>query len=147
MTVTSEQAQMLTALAIACRPYRAPTWDPAGVMAAIGKIHTWQLSEVAMRVIVAAADPEARSPAVIVSPSMRVPELKPPKWEPDSADAHERCSTCDLRETDCRNLPRFADDDHTYQPRHVRPVVDVPRVVAHLREQVIDAKAAPKESA
>lgn len=142
MTVTREQAQMLTALAIACRPYRAPTWDEAGVMAAIGKLHTWQLSEVALRVIVAAADQEARSPAVIVSPSMRVPELKPPKWEPDSASPHERCSTCDKRESECRSMPRFPGDDHVYVARHVqaRPI-DLKRTVQTLRAEIQPAPA------
>lgn len=137
MTVTREQAQMLTALAIACRPYRAPTWDEAGVMAAIGKLHTWQLSEVAIRVIVAAADHEAKTPAVIVSPSMRVPELKPPKWEPDSASPHERCSTCDKRESECKSMPRFPGDDHVYVPRHVQPpVFDTKRTADALKAEI-----------
>lgn len=137
MTITKDQAQMLAALAVACRPYRAPTWDEPGVIAQIAKIHTWQLSEVALRVIVAAADPEAKTPAVIVSPAMRVPELKPLKWEPDSADPHERCSTCDRRENECRTYPRFPDDDHVFVPRHQRPApVDVARTVQALKAEI-----------
>lgn len=148
MTVTREQAQMLTALAIACRPHRAPTWDEAGVMAAIGKIHTWQLSEVALRVIVAAADHEARSPAVIVSPSMRVPDMKPPKWEPDSTSPHERCSTCDKREQECKSMPRFPGDDHVYVARHVRPpAVDVRRAVQALKAEIHPTPASECETA
>ncbi len=141
MTVTRDQAQMLSALAIACRPYRAPTWDEPGVMAAIGQIKHMSLPEVALRVIRAAADREAVSPGVIPSEGSHSREqLKPPKWEPDSIDAHLRCSTCDLRESECR--ARWS-GDHDYEPRHVRHEFDVPRAVAALREQVVDAKAAP----
>jgi hypothetical protein len=44
MTVTRDQAQMLATLAIDCRPYRAPTWDHAGVMAAIAEIRNMSLA-------------------------------------------------------------------------------------------------------
>ena len=94
MPVTREQAQMLTTLAIACRPYRAPTWDAPGVMAAIGSIKDWSLGEVMLRVAVAAQDREAKTPAVITSPAMKIPETKPPLWQPDAGDLRDFCSVC-----------------------------------------------------
>lgn len=83
MSVTKDQAQMLTALAIACRPHRAPTWDEAGVMAAIAEIRHLSLPEAILRTIRAAADHEVRSPGVIPRNGSHAQEqLKPEKWEP-----------------------------------------------------------------
>jgi hypothetical protein len=141
MTITRDQAQMLTALAVACRPYRAPTWDEPGVMAAIGQIRHMSLPEVCLRVIRAAADREAVSPGVIPKDGSHAREqLKPPPFVPDSMDHHLRCSTCDLREGECRR--RWA-GDHEYEPRYARPEFDVPRAVAELRVLLVDGKAAP----
>jgi hypothetical protein len=115
MTVTREQAQMLTSLAIACRPHRAPTWDAPGIMATIGQMRDWSLPEVALRVIVAAADREAKTPAVMCSPSMQIPEPKAPLWQPTNRrDDEGRCSECGLPRAACESRPRFGDDDHGF---------------------------------
>ena len=139
MTVTREQAQMLTSLAIACRPYRAPTWDEAGVMAVIGKLQDWALSEVALRVIVAASDREAKTPGVIASPAMQIPAPKPPPFKPSTWDPAAICTTCSRPEAQCRAV-RHADDDHPFISRAVnaqqtdRPPEAVVRIVDDLRD-------------
>lgn len=137
MSVSKEQAQMLAALAVACRPYRAPTWDHAGVVANIAKVKDRSLSEVILAVIRAAADRECQSPGVIPSAGTHWQEqLKPEKWQPDSTDPHLRCSTCDEREPICRT--RWA-GDHDYEPRHVKHQLDVTRTVAAIKETLMSA--------
>lgn len=132
---------MLATLAVACRPYRAPTWDHAGIVANIAKVADRSLAEVALAVIRAAADREAASPGVIPSKGSHWDEqLKPPKWTPDSSNPMLRCSTCDLHERDCRS--RWS-GDHDYRPRAQRPDVDVARTVQGLRQ----VKATPTEEA
>ena len=69
MPVTKDQAHMLAALAIAARPYGAPTWDAPGVVAAIGKVSNLLLADVALAVIRAATDATAKTPAVIANTS------------------------------------------------------------------------------
>lgn len=134
MSVTREQAQILTALAIACRPYGAPTWDHAGVMDMIGRVKDRALPEVALAVIRAAADREAKTPGVIPTAGTHWQEqLKPPKFIPDSEDHHLRCSVCGQRQFACETRPRYADDDHEYSPAHAKPATDVARTVAELR--------------
>lgn len=149
MTITREQAQMLTTLAIACRPYRAPTWDAAGVMAAIAKIKDWSLHEVALRVIVAAADREAQTPGVIASPGMKIPEPKAALFKPTTWDPADICSDCSKPRNVCENGPRFKDDDHEFVSRAVNPStarhVDTERAVAGLRD--VKATAEPPEPA
>lgn len=141
MPVTKDQAQMLAALAVASRPYRAPTWDEAGVVSAIAEIRNMSLPEVILRVIRAAADRDAKTPGVIPKNGPHAQEqLKPPKWEPDSHDAHERCSTCDLRPAECRR--RWA-GDHEYVARSEVPNLDAARAVAALRD--IKATEPPPE--
>lgn len=141
MTVTKEQAQMLTTLAIACRPHRAPTWDEAGVMAQLAKMRDWSLAEVMLRVAVCADDREAKTPAVISAPGTRIPELKAGRFEPDTWEPDLICSTCSKPEARCRSI-RFADDDHTFVSRaHARrqsdrPAEAVARIVGDLHERV-----------
>lgn len=138
MTVTRDQAQLLTTLAIACRPYRAPTWDEAGVMAAIAKMKDWSLHEVALRVIVAAADREAQTPGVIATqeiPAVKPAMFKPTPWEPDKV-----CTTCSRPEAQCKAV-RHADDDHPFISRAAnardteRPAEAVHAIVGDLRER------------
>ena len=142
MTVTREQAQMLTTLAIACRPYRAPTWDEPGVMAAIAKCRDWSLPEVALRVIVAAADREAQTPGVIASPGMAIPETKAPLMTPNTWDPDAVCTTCSKTQSVCEARVRFGDDDHVFVSRArnaaetARPPDAVARIVADLHERL-----------
>ncbi len=67
MPVTKDQAHVLATLAVACRPHGAPNWDAAGVVAAIAKVHHVGLADVAMAVIRAAADRDAKTPGVIAA--------------------------------------------------------------------------------
>lgn len=140
MTVTREQAQLLTTLAIACRPHRAPTWDQAGVMAEIGKMRDWSLSEVALRVIVAAADREAKTPAVISK--QQIPEVKPPLWQPtNKRDDEHRCTECGLLEHQCRDRQRI-NGEHEFvsvaanRAATARPVEALGRIVGDLHERI-----------
>ena len=145
MTVTRDQAQMLASLAVDCRPNRAPTWDPAGVLENIGKVRHLDLAEVALAVIRAAADREARTPGVIpaTNGSHWQEQLKPPPFQPDSTWNHLRCSACGLHEADCR--VRWS-GDHDYRPLTAPlAAIDVTRTVDALREQVVAAKAARPE--
>jgi hypothetical protein len=138
MTVTREQAQMLTTLAIACRPYGAPTWDAAGVMASIAHIKDWSLSEVALRVIVAAADREAKTPGVIAT--QQVPELKPALFKPNAGELRDFCGVCGKKQPDCGRA-RFADDDHVFTPdTRVRADIDTERAAQALKELVATAE-------
>ena len=117
---------MLATLAIACRPHRAPTWDAAGVVAAIAKVRDRSLPDVVLAVIRAAADHEAKTPGVIPSAGNHWAEqLKPQPWQPERIPAAERCSVCSKSRTDCeakrasqRGMdptdPRY--DDHTFAP-------------------------------
>lgn len=67
MSINKDQARMLTALAVACRPTGAPRWDEEGVFRNIGKINTWSLPMLIEHVIRHAADPKAKTPGVIGS--------------------------------------------------------------------------------
>jgi len=67
MPLTKEQGQMLTTLALACRPVGAPRWDAAGVMAAIGKVAHLALADVILAVTRAASDRTAETPGVIAA--------------------------------------------------------------------------------
>lgn len=139
MNITKPQAQMLANLAVASRPYRAPTWDEAGVMAAIAEIRHLSLPEIILRVVRAAADRDAITPGVIPKNGPHANEqLKPPKWEPDVVEAAERCSTCGKRRDECERLPRFADDDHTFAPdfKDRRPSEAAALIRAALREEM-----------
>lgn len=65
MTVTRDQIQMLTTLAIAARPYGARRWDQRGTYLAIEARKHFALAEVALDVLACAMDPEALTPGVI----------------------------------------------------------------------------------
>lgn len=117
MTVTRDQAQMLASLAVDCRPYRAPTWDHAGVMAAIAEIRHMSLPEVILRVIRAAADRDAVTPGVIPKNGPHANEvIKAPKWEPEILPPAERCGICShpIHADRCRLC--VAIDDHVGEP-------------------------------
>ena len=139
MTVTRDQAQMLTALAIACRPHRAPTWDEAGIMAELAKMRDWSLAEVGLRIFVCAPDREAKTPGVLSAAGTRIPELKAGRFQPDTWEPDTICTTCSKPEPKCRST-RFADDDHPFVSRArnaqatARPTEAVARIVADLRD-------------
>lgn len=102
MPVTKEQAQMLAALAVACRPFGAPHWDAPGVVAAIAKVHGRALADVGMAVLRAASDPEARTPGVLTAPdSMHWREKLTPQLPPRPPRAGEACGVCGKRLDAC----------------------------------------------
>lgn len=143
MTVDRHHAQALTTLAIACRPNGAPHWDEAGVMAAIGKVRHLALADVALAVIRAADDREARTPGGIAntsSPHWRERGTDRPQ-RPVVVQAAERCSTCQKPKHRCEG-ERLADDDHTFRPdfRSDRPAVNVGATVAGLKDLVAHAE-------
>ncbi len=67
MTVTPEQARMLTTLIVACRPNGAPRWDEPGVMAAIKRVSHLDLPDVMRAASRAAEDLTSQTPAVIAA--------------------------------------------------------------------------------
>lgn len=136
MTVTRDQAQMLTNLAIACRPHRAPTWDAAGVMAMLERVRHMDLAEVVVATIRLAKDPTAHTPADVAKPSAECwrEQLKAPKWTPDQTPREQRCSVCNHGRHDGK-CPKCAPiDDHAFEP-DVRAAIetDVHATVTALR--------------
>jgi hypothetical protein len=116
MSVTQQQAQMLTALAVACRPTGAPQWDAAGVMAEIGKVRERSLADVILAVTRAADDRSAKTPGVISakgSTHWQERGTRTPQREP--YDRGGTCSTCSLPHAKCRQV--WA-DDHQYVSVH-----------------------------
>lgn len=102
MSISKDQARLLTPLALACRPVGAPKWDEAGTFAAIGRIASWPLPMAIEHVVRHAADSKARTPGVIGS-SHTPAELGSPTGGPhrktDDCSAHpgmraESCPWC-----------------------------------------------------
>jgi hypothetical protein len=112
MSINKDQARMLTALAVACRPVGASRWDDEGVFRSIGKIQHWSLPIVIEHVIRHAADPKAKTPGVIGSShtpaELGMPTATPPR-------KHEQCGRCGgvLPDCACRreHLAATYDDD------------------------------------
>lgn len=104
MPVSKDQAAQLADIAAACRPYGAPQWDRSGIVAAIGKVKHLSLADVALAVIRAADDRDAKTPAVITnSRSQHWRERKtdrPAEREP--YDPTTYCGICGKSEADCR---------------------------------------------
>jgi hypothetical protein len=103
MTVTKDQAQMIAALATACRPNGARRWDHAGLMAALAKLTNRDLAEVIMATIRAARDRDCETPGVIPTNGSHWREqLAPLPYAPNVLDRSQRCSICSLSEPACR---------------------------------------------
>lgn len=117
MPVTDQQARAIAFLASAVRPHRAATWDEAGIVANIAKVRDRELATVALAVIRAAADREAKSPGVIPTNGPHWNErLAEPKWQPTILAPNERCSVCSLREDQCRTRAAADPDPHHFVP-------------------------------
>lgn len=117
MPVTDQQARALAFIASAVRPHRASTWDEAGIVANIAKVRDRDLAAVALAVIRAASDREAKSPGVIPTNGPHWSErLVEPKWEPNILSRDERCSVCSQREDRCRTLAATDPDPHEFVP-------------------------------
>lgn len=114
MPLTDQDIRALTFLAARCRPPHAPRWDEAGIAAAIAKVRHLHLADVALSVIRAADDPEAKTPGVIANTSA-------PNWRergtgrPVAREPYDRrtfCATCSQTEDRCRSHPR---PDHEFE--------------------------------
>ena len=102
--IEKHHADALAALAVACRPYGAPQWDPVGVTAAIAKVKHLGLADVAMAVIRAASDRDAKTPGVITATnSLHWREkLTEPSTKREPYDPQHTCGVCGFAEADCR---------------------------------------------
>jgi hypothetical protein len=94
VTVTPDQARMLTTLAIACRPTGARRWDSAGVMAAIKAVSDRSLAGVVMAVIRAASDRDVETPGVIPTPGSHWAESALMRVHTVEDPAATRCTIC-----------------------------------------------------
>jgi hypothetical protein len=98
MPVTKDQAHMLAAIAVACRPHGATHWDAPGVVAAIGRVSNLHLPDVAKAVIRCAEDPTAKTPAPISNPSATCWRERTQAVAPRNVEARHRCGICGQRE-------------------------------------------------
>ena len=122
MPVTKPQAEMLAALATAARPHGAPRWDAPGVMAALAAVRHLDLAEVLMAVGRAARDRDLNTPAAIGNTAAPCWVERPvERWMPDKTTAEGRCGVCGKARAVCESAPRFADDDHCFEPDFRRP--------------------------
>jgi hypothetical protein len=140
MPVTKDQAHALAALVVACRPYGAPRWDEAGVLAAIGKVRHLALPDVILAAVRAADDRSTKTPGVLAnttSPCWRERGTdRPQPIEAYRADAF--CHAC------AKPQDRHSAADHPFlsAARHKAQLqeVDVAATVTALRELVVEAK-------
>lgn len=104
MTVTADQAKMLTTLGLAMRPYAAPRFDGRGLHAQIVRVERMSLAEVTQVVVAVCTDPSLETPA-------NIGDTKSRHWdgihvvgaEPrarDVAPVGSRCTTCGLTKPD-----------------------------------------------
>ncbi len=114
MPLTDQDIRALTFLAARCRPRGAPRWDDHGIAAAIAKVRHLHLSDVALSVIRAADDADAKTPGVIANTSA-------PNWRerastrPVPREPYDRqtfCGTCSQPEDRCRAHP---DPEHEFE--------------------------------
>lgn len=139
MTITKDQAQMIATLAVAARPHGARRWDHTGVMAALAKVADRNLAAVTMATIRAASDRDVDTPGVIPTNGSHWTESAAvTTFVPQKFDRAGCCSVCSMSETACRM--RWA-GDHEFVAVEVaaarKGAVDVPRVVAELKGQVV----------
>lgn len=134
---------MLAALAVAARPHGARRWDAPGVIAAIAKVKHLDLAEVIKTVGRAAGDRDLDTPAAIGNTTAPCWIERPiERWTPDKVEIADRCSTCGKSRDRCQNSPRFADDDHVFEPDFK---VRAGSAVAELRDIKAKATTAPAD--
>lgn len=121
MPVTKDQAQMLTSIALACRPTGAPHWDAPGVIAAIGKVAHLHLPDVVRAVTRAAEDATAKTPGVIAATdSIHWAERAPQQIAPRNPTPATACRTCGQSPEQCAR--RWSGDHEYAAPGAVRAV-------------------------
>jgi hypothetical protein len=94
--ITRSQADLLAALAADIRPTNASRWDKPGIVAALAKVKTAPLADVAMALIRAATDPEARTPACITNTNSPhwAERITPPGEGVQPPRPSEACKVC-----------------------------------------------------
>lgn len=122
MPLTDQDIRALTYLAARCRPPHAPRWDEAGIAAGIARVRHLHLADVALSVIRAADDPNAKTPGVIANTSA-------PNWQerstsrPQPIEPYDRtacCGTCGQPEHRCRANPHAGHEYETAEHRDAR---------------------------
>jgi len=113
MPVTKDQAHMLAALAVACRPTGAPRWDEPGVVVAIGRVSNLHLPDVAKAVIRCAEDPSAKTPAPISNTAASCWRERTQQTAPRNVPAASICNICGQ----AKDAPIHA-DDHPFERLH-----------------------------
>lgn len=139
MTVTKEQAQMLTALAIACRPNGARHWNAAGVMAALEKVANRSLPEVVMAVIRAASDRDVETPGVIPTAGSHWAETAAVRTHTPEAPHEPRCTVCG------RTRARHAQDHEFADPKPLPTPEERAATAARIRATLPHRTAGPTE--
>lgn len=145
MPVTKDQAQMLAALASACRPHGATTWDAPGILAAIGKVKHIALADVMRAVANAADDRAANTPGVIANLRSACWQDRPVRPAPTEVlTPAERCGICSEHKDRCRAKWH---DDHAFEPGFVKhDGVYGPRVVEAIKAEVVKPTAVVDET-
>jgi len=113
MPVTKDQAHMLAALAVACRPTGAPRWDEPGVVIAIGRVSNLHLPDVAKAVIRCAEDATAKTPAPISNTAASCWRERTQQTAPRNVPAGHRCNDCGKAEDHAIHA-----DDHPFTRLH-----------------------------
>lgn len=116
MPLTDQDIRALVYLAGRCRPHGAPQWDDAGTFSAIAKVRQLHLADVALSVIRAADDANAKTPGVIANtsaPNWQERGTRPRQLEP--FDRGTFCAVCQEPEDRCR---RIWAADHEYESIH-----------------------------
>lgn len=147
MTVDKAQAQMLATLTVAARPHGARRWDHAGVMAALAKVRGLELADVMMAAGRAARDRDLDTPAAIGNPSAPCWIERPvQRYEPEKTTPEERCGICANPRLRCENGPRFADDDHRFEPdfKDKRDEETVVQIVGAIKAEIQPTTAPPE---
>ncbi|WP_231496213.1 hypothetical protein [Nocardioides sp. URHA0032] len=115
--MTKDQAEMLTALAIAARPHGARRWDAPGVMSALGKVAHLDLAEVIKAIGRAAGERDLETPAAIGNTAALCwTERRVERFEPEKTTPETRCGICGKSRALCATAPRFGGDDHSFEP-------------------------------
>lgn len=110
MPLTDQNIRALVHLAVACRPSGAPRWDEAGIFASIAKVRQLNLADVALAVIRAADDANAKTPGVIANTSA-------PNWQeratnrPAPRDPYDPARFCHV----CGRSSHACTSDHEFE--------------------------------
>jgi hypothetical protein len=139
MPVTKDQAQMLTSLAIACRPAGARRWDSAGVMAALAKVANRSLPEVIVATIRAASDRHVETPGVIPTAGSHWTGSAVVRTHTPEAPHEPRCTVCG------RTAGNHAADHEFTEPRPILRPDEVAARAAQIRATLAPRPAGPTE--